>query len=449
MKRLYESAAYDTAAAVPSLWEETAPPAPETPPLESDAQADVAIIGAGYTGLNAALQLAEEHHLSTVVIDAGRPGWGASGRNGGFACLGGTTLDTAQEIARYGLPETARHRALQKAAVARVADNLSRYDIDADTHSEGELELAHTPRAFGHMVEEAAFAERHFGLSSQVIPPEALAEIGASGQASRGQAFHGGVRLKCGFALHPLKYARGLVRAALAEGVVIHGDSPATDIRAEGGGWRIITPGGMARARQVIFATNGYAPDDVPPRLGLRTLPLFSSIMVTRPLQRDEMQAQGWTTDLMAFDSRILLHYFRLLPDGRFLFGRRGALSADTRAVERVRLDVRRAFERMFPAWRGVETTHFWSGLICLTRNRHQYIGPVADMPGAFAAFGYHGNGVAMASEAGRLVADMIAGKTPDLPRIVTEFPREFPLPGLRRLYLRAATMQYAVRDAV
>ncbi|MDQ7080500.1 MAG: FAD-binding oxidoreductase, partial [Paracoccaceae bacterium] len=372
MKRLYESAAYDTAAAVPSLWEETAPPAPETPPLESGIQADVAIIGAGYTGLNAALQLAEEHHLSTVVCDAGRPGWGASGRNGGFACLGGTTLDTAQEIARYGLTETARHRALQKAAVARVADNLSRYGIDADTHSEGELELAHNPRAFDHMVEEAAFSERQFDLSSQVIPPEGLAEIGASGQASRGQAFHGGVRLKCGFALHPLKYARGLVRAALAAGVAIHGDSPATDIRAEGDGWRIITPGGMVRARQVIFATNGYAPDDVPPRLGLRTLPLFSSIMVTRPLHRNEMQAQGWTTDLMAFDSRILLHYFRLLPDGRFLFGRRGALSADARALERVRLDVRRAFERMFPAWRGVETTHFWSGLICLTRNRHQ-----------------------------------------------------------------------------
>lgn len=443
MKRLFEPAAYDTAAAVPSLWEETAPPAPKTPPLKSDAQADVAIIGAGYTGLNAALQLAEEHHLSCVVLEAGRPGWGASGRNGGFACLGGALLDRAQEIARYGLEETARHRALQKAAVARVADNLSRYDIDADTHSEGELELAHTPRAFTHMVEEAAFAERHFGLSSQVIPPDGLAEIGVSA------GFYGGVRLKCGFALHPLKYARGLVRAALAAGVAIHGGSPATDIRAEGGGWRVITPRGAVRARQVILATNGYAPDDVPPRLGLRTLPLFSSIMVTRPLERDEMQAQGWTTDLMAYDSRILLHYFRLLPDGRFLFGRRGALSATDRAVEQARRDIRRDFERMFPAWRDVETTHFWSGLVCLTRNRHQYIGPVPDMPGAFAAFGYHGNGVAMASEAGRLVADMTAGKTPDLPRIVTEFPPEFPLPGLRRLYLRAATMQYAIRDAL
>ncbi|MCA8869185.1 MAG: FAD-binding oxidoreductase [Rhodobacteraceae bacterium] len=445
MKRLYEKPAYDTGQAVGSFWEDTIAPPMDFPVLEGDKDADVAIIGGGYTGLNAALQLAETHGVLPILLDAARPAWGASGRNGGFACLGGAKLSTQAQIKRFGLAETKRFFAAQLAAIDCVKDNLERYAIDADTHSgEGELCLAHRHNSFKVLQQEAVFNEKTFGIEHEVFRQEQLPERGLNASG-----FHGAVLTKAGFALNPLKYAIGLAHALAGLGARVHANSPVTEIRAEASRFRLVTPTGSVRTKKVIIATNGYSSDDLPDALGPRYLPVISSVLVTRPIRAEELAAQGWTSDLMSYDSRHLLHYFRLMPDRRFLFGQRGAISANAAATKANRHQNRQDFEAMFPGLKGVETSHHWTGLLCTTMSRHPYIGSLGDKPGLLAALGYHGNGVAMASHAGRLVGDLAAGAFVDLPDALATPLARFPLPDHRRHFLRAAYLHYRLMDAI
>jgi len=443
MKRLYEPDAYDTGKTAGAWWEETVDAPLDFPRIDGHVRTHTAIIGGGYTGLNAALQLAETHHADCLVVDAAQPAWGASGRNGGFACLGGAKLPVDQQIKRFGLEQTKKFYTAQLQAVETVRDNLKRYNIDADTHSKGgELCLAHNKRHFKDLCEEAEFSRITFGLSSEIIPQDAMPDHGIVGNG-----LLGAIRTSAGFALNPLKYAQGLARALKAKGVPVLANSPVTKIVHDVSGFLLHCPTGTIRAQKVIIATNGYSSDDIPPELGPRFLPMLSSILVTRPITLDEQNQQGWTSDLMSYDSRKLLHYFRLMPDGRFLFGQRGALRADMRHTEANKRKNRADFERMFPAWQGVETTHFWSGLICTTRNRHPFIGALEGRPGLFAALGYHGNGVTMASYAGRKIADLASGAKPELPAALHSPLWRFPLPSLRRQYLRAAILGFRFSD--
>jgi glycine/D-amino acid oxidase-like deaminating enzyme len=323
--------------------------------------------------------------------------------------------------------------------VARVADNLDRYGIDADRGPEGEVLLAHDARAWAGM-RRAALAAGH---ADRLVPAEALRAAGLFGPR-----FHGALRLAEGFPLHPMKYVLGLARAAQAAGVTIHGDSPVTGLAADpAGGWCLTTPQGHLQAPRVLVATNGYSSDDLPEWLDGRTLPVLSSILVTRPLRPDELQAQGWTGQIMAYDSRRLLHYFRLLPCGRFLFGMRGGLSAAPGSLARIEAQARAHFEALFPAWAGAGTETAWSGLACLTGSLTPFCAAVPGAPGLHAALGWHGNGVAAASESGRLIAAAMAGEPNRAPALMQQPPRRIPLPGLRRLWLGLAYAGFALAD--
>ena len=180
-----------------------------------------------------------------------------------------------------------------------------------------------------------------------------------------------------------------------------------------------------------------------------RYLPTQSSVIVTRPMTREELTAQGWTSHQMCFDSRHLLHYFRLMPDNRMLFGMRGGLSHTDAAEATIRKKIRADFDAMFPAWRHVETPHYWSGFVCLSRDLLPYAGPIPGMDGGFAAFAYHGNGVSMGSYSGTLLADLVQGKTPSnpYPAPMRHTPRRFPLGRFRRLLMRPAYLKYALSD--
>ena len=442
MKRLYEAPAYDTDTWPDSYWRWSVSGVPEYPALDGERRAEVAIIGAGFTGLNAALELAERYGTGAVVLEAGQPGWGASGRNGGFVCMGGAKISDAAILRRHGEAVARGFHDAQRAAIDRVAENLSRYAIAADTHSEGELCLAHRPRALSGLREEAELSERLFGLAIEILDRDALAERGL-GPAG----FHGGALKRAGFALNPMKYVLGLAAAARAAGQEIFGASPVTAIRPEGPGWRLATPGGQVTAPRVIVATNGYSSDDIPAALSGAVLPALSSVLVTRPLSGLDRAAQGWNTDLMCYDTRRLLHYFRLMPDGRFLFGMRGGLSAAPAATARIRATARRHFEALFPVWREVETPWFWSGLVALTRRLTPILAPTPAMAGVTLALGYHGNGVAMGSHAGRLAAALAMGED-QRPALLRASPARFPIPALRRAMLGAAYLGYGLADA-
>lgn len=422
MARLYEPEAYDTSQWPDSYWRASTDLPPPLPPLEGEAEAEVAIIGAGYAGLNAALELAERFGMRAVVLEAGQPGWGASGRNGGFCCHGGAKLSVAQIAARHGGDVAREWQAFEYDAIERVRDNLARYTIKADAGPEGEIYMAHSARTFARM--QAAPREP----GAELIPRAALSERGFCGAG-----LHGALLSPHGFGLHPLKYALGLARAAQAAGVRVHGGSAVTALRRDGAGWRLDTARGSLRAKRVLVATNGYSDEALPPWLHGRIFPLLSAILVTRPLTEAECATQGWTSRIMAYDSRRVLHYYRLLPDGRFLFGGRGGISARGDAVAAFHATLRAEFEGMFPAFAGAPTERYWAGFVCMTGSWHPFCAEVPDQPGLFAALGWHGNGVAAASEGGRRIAHALAGSANPAPALVQAPLHRFPLPALRR----------------
>lgn len=441
MRRIYEPVAYGPLPVAGSYWRDTVPAQSGYLELEGAQTADFAVVGGGYTGLMAALTLAEAG-ADVALVEAEQPGWGASGRNGGFCCLGGSALGSKQLTSRHGADETRAFYGAMRGAVDLVAETLDRFSIEADTHSQGETVLAHHAKAAQALQDEVEHVRQIYGVTPSLIAKQ---ELAAHGMAS--PAFHGGLTIPIGFALNPLKYALGLAAQAQTAGARLYGSSPVTQITHDQGRYCLSTPKGTLTARKLLIATNGYSSDDLPPALRNRYLPAQSSVLVTRPLTDDEIAAQGWSTAQMAYDTRNLLHYFRLMPDRRFLFGMRGAVRTTPRSLENIQGLVRTEFEAMFPDWMHVETPHFWSGFVCLARRLTPFAGPLPGMENAFAAMAYHGNGVAMGSLAGQQMAKMALGQPHSLPPLMQLPMRQFPLGRWRRAILPLVYRLYGWAD--
>ncbi len=405
---IYEPNGYDCSISPESYWHATCAPVAFGQPLAENVAADVVVVGAGFAGLNAALELVERFGCSVHVLEAATPGWGASGRNGGFCCLGGAKMTDAEITRRVGAQGAAEWSAYEQAAIDRVRDNLSRYAIDAKASEGGELLLADSARAWAKMQRKHA----------QLWDAREL-----EAQGLRTNVYHGGRFVPAGFGLHPLAYVTGLAQAAKAAGVQIWPRSAATKLERDGSGWRVHTAQGQIRAQRVLVATNGYSDERLVPWLARRLVPAISNILVTRPLTPNELAAQGWTRTLMSYDSRHMLHYFRLLPDNRFLFGARGGLSFAQASVKQFAKRARAEFDLIFPAFAQAQTEFTWNGLVCLTSSRAPYVGPVPDMDGLWLALGWHGNGVAAASEGGRRAAHVMMGGVDTRPDLIRRPP--------------------------
>lgn len=430
---------------VDSYWEASADPLGiETPALTGIETCEVAIVGAGFTGLSAALELAEQN-VDVRVLEAGHVGWGASGRNGGFACIGSHKLSYKKMIKTYGLEQTRRFHDVMKQSVDLVRDNLQRHGIDAWASGSGEVTLAHLPNRYEGFREEQAFLRTAFGEETELLSPDDLKQ-----QGIWGPKFHGGLKGPTGFGIHPLNYARGLARAACRAGARIHGASRVIRWERASGSHVLSTANGTLKARHVIIATNGYTPEDLSPDHAGRIMPALSSIIVTRPLSKDERAAQGWTSGLMAYDSRNLLHYFRLLPNGRFLFGGRGGTDASSAGAEPYRKILTQSFRELFPAWSDVEISHYWRGFVCLANDLVPFVGHLDENRTVWTALAYHGNGVAMGSWCGRAVARLLTNKIAreELPGILTRGLSRFPFPSLRPLYLKSAYLYFGWQDS-
>jgi glycine/D-amino acid oxidase-like deaminating enzyme len=426
-----------------SYWEASVPQPRQDRQLIGNAAFDVAVIGAGFAGLSAALRLAQSG-VSVCVLEAEHVGYGASGRNGGFCCLGGTKLDERQLIRTFGLEEARRFVAYQVAGINLVAQRLDTWGVAADRHSRGEIYLAHRPKDVKALAAHAAFLKETFGIRARHL---SKAELDAEGYG--GPAFYGGLHMPYGFALNPMAYVLALADQVRGAGGKIFSKSAVTGLTRTGERWNLETRHGLVRSRKVVLAGNGYADEAVPKWLHGRTLPVMSSVQVTRPLSDDELAAQGWTADTMAADTRILLHYFRLLPDRRFLFGTRGGVFENAQALAAMHHRARAHFRALFPAWADVEPDYSWHGHVCLSRTLTPFVGEVPGLPGIYAAMGWHGSGIALASISGEKVAGLITGKlrAQDLPDAVQRPFRKFPLPVLRKLYLQGAYWWYGLRD--
>ncbi|KIC49649.1 FAD-dependent oxidoreductase [Tateyamaria sp. ANG-S1] len=425
MKRVFSSYAYGDGPRAGCWWDETVS-LPDFPSLQGDLSCDVAIVGAGFTGLSAALALAREG-ARVAVLEASTVGWGASGRNGGFCCLGGSMRSDAALDHRFGVAARRAWRRTERAAVEGVERLVDELAIDVDRHSVGETCLAHRARDFEALRGYSDAVRENCGVEPELLFASELKLAGFGGP------FHGALTIPLGFGLNPRKLLAGLADACIAQGVEIYENTPATSVQAG----QLMSGRSAVRAPQIIIATNGYSSEDVPGWMAGRYMPVQSSVVVTRPLTSCELSDQGWTTDQMAYDTRHLLRYFRLLPDRRFLFGMRGGLSASPAGERAARAAVVRGFRRMFPAWAEVEVTHGWSGMVCLARDRVPYVGHVPGMPGVLAGFAYHGNGVAMGIHCGELLAKLAGGGALDqVPAVVAQPASRFPFGRLRRIIM-------------
>lgn len=445
LKRLYHADAYDVGVPAGSYWEWVVPAPPPDPCLEEDMTADVVIVGGGYTGLSAALHLARDFGRAPVVIDAAQVGWAASGRNAGFNCMGGGKISDVAYEQRWGTDDLARYYGAQVRATQVVAEIIDREGIDVDAQPRGEWLMAHRRKDFDGFAQDAAFLLRVAGVKSEILTQDALRERGVNGAG-----FHGAMVSDVGFCLNPRKYVFGLADAVRRAGGRIFGNTTAEHMaQLPDGRYEIRTARGRIVARNLILAGNGYNSDNLPDWLGGRYTPVVSHIMVTEPMGDNVLADQGWRVHQMSCDTRKMLHYFRLLPDGRMLFGMRGTPNLGPRDTRRMPAAVRADFDDMFPAWRGVRTAFHWSGLICVARNLVPFVGPIEDWNGAFTAMAYHGNGVSMASYCGKVMAGMVAGKPYDDPVSdgMKAEPRRYPLARWRRMGLPAAFKWYGWQD--
>lgn len=444
--QLYHPAIYDRDRPAGSWWEASAgEEVADSGPVAGDHRVEVAVIGGGYAGLSTARHLAGAHGIEAVVLEAGRIGWGASGRNGGFVGLGGTKRGYGEIAAEHGRDAARELFAAQKAAIDFVLDTIRSHELDVPLSGPGELLVAHKPSRMAALGAKRDLIRSLFGEDWPVLDRAALRARGyASPEA------HGALYVPHGTGLHPLRYVRGLARLALAAGVAVHGRSPVLAWERDGRRHRLRTPGGTIAAERVVLATNGYTPEPLAQQFAGATLPALSNILVTRPLTADERTAQGYTTDIPVADSRNLLFYIRLLPDGRLLFGGRGGTDASPSGKEAQARWMARRLGEVFPAWRGVAIEYRWNGLVCLTRDLVAHVGRLPDDPSIGFLLGWHGNGVSMAGYAGRLLAAELAGarpNTPPLPAFMRTPPPRFPWPAARVTALRAAYLWYRAQD--
>ncbi len=417
-----------------SLWAATATPGIATPALEQDRQVDVAIVGAGYTGLVAALYLAEAG-IDVCVLDAGEPGWGASGRNGGQV-IPGLKFDPEQLIAKFGV---ARGEAMIQAA-GGAADEvfalIERLGIDCDATRKGWIQPAASTVAMRGL-EQRAGQWRARGVEVELLDEPAVARrIGSVNYLGAWVDPRAG-------SVQPLSYARGLARAAVQRGAAIYGHSRVTGLRREGSRWQLSTARGASiSAERVLLAGNGYT-DDLWPGLRQTLIAANSFIVATQPLPA-HLRHSVLPGGEVCSDARRLLLYFKQDAQGRLLLGGRGPFPEPREAADWAHLE--RSLTGLFPQLAGVPIEYRWSGRVALTQDFLPHVHEPA--PGLSMLLGYNGRGIALATCLGRHMAARLAGQGGDFPFPITPV-RRIPLHGLQRLYLGAGIAWYRLLDAL
>ena len=422
------------AGAHPSSWYvATARGLVEYPVLRGALTADVCVVGAGYTGLSTALHLAERGY-SVVVLEAQRVGWGASGRNGGQIGTGQRREEAWLE-ARFGLDTARQLFCLAEESKALVRARISRHAIDCEPGS-GQLLCAAKPAHMDALKRRADKLARDYDYPYQrcVARSELSGMLGSSlyvGASLDAQAMY----------LHPLNYALGLARACTDAGVRIFEQSA---VSGHGGAvpLTVRTVGGEVRTRCMVLACNGYL-DALQPRLAATIMPINNFIVATEPL--GEQRCRELIRDPVAVhDTLFVLNYFRLSADGRLIFGggenyRRG-FPADIAGF------VRRYMLRVFPQLGGVRIDYAWGGRLAVTTNRMPHLGRLG--PDVYFAQGYSGHGVAMATLAGQLLAEAVAGSSEGVDVFARLAPPPFPGGTLLRWPgLVLGMLWYALRD--
>jgi gamma-glutamylputrescine oxidase len=408
----------------------TAAAATPAPVLAGETETDLVVVGGGCTGLSAALHAARQG-LSVVVLEAGRVGWGASGRNGG-QIIPGLRWGAHQLSARLGRDGARAVLALAFEARDLVVGLIAENAIDCDLRLTGHLAAAVKPAHLKALAEDAA-ERAALGL------PEVELVDASGARRLVDTPYAGGALDPRGGHFHPLNYVLGLGRAAAAAGASIFEGSAALSVTETAGGVRVATAAGAVRARQALLAGDALL-KGVAPAFEARLMPVASYIAVTEPLASI---AQLLPSDAAVSDTRFVVNYYRRTADGRLLFGGGERYSPSPPAD--IAAFVRPHIERTFPTLAGVRLDYAWGGLVSITRSRLPHLarrGPIA------VAQGYSGMGAILSTLAGKLAVEAFGGAGERFDILARLAPPAFPGGQALRAPLHTAGMLwYALRD--
>jgi glycine/D-amino acid oxidase-like deaminating enzyme len=388
-------------------------PRSDSPPLLD--RVDVAVIGAGYTGLAAAHTLTKRG-ATVAVLEAETIGWGASSRNGGMV-LTGLKLGANKLISMYGHQRARRMYAASLDSINCVEEIMAEEKIDCDFSRCGHLEVACKQRHFNDYARQAEVIAREFNHRLRLVPRSDLGgEIGS-------HIYYGGMVDEFSAGLNPARYVAGLACAARRAGANIFENTRVTIIERESrkgrSGWRVSTSRGELWARDVLAATSGYT-GSLTSALRKRVIPIGSYIIATEILP-DSLAHELSPRNRMIYDSKNYLYYYRLTPDRRMLFGGRAAFFPETtNTIRRSAEILRRGMTQVYPQLRNVKVEYVWGGTLDFAFDIMPHAG---QMDGVYFALGYAGHGVAMATWQGQKIAQMIAGEKPDNPFVEIPFP--------------------------
>ena len=392
-----------------SYYAATAHRAPEHPRLTGEIDVDLAVVGGGCTGLSAALHAAERG-LSVAVLEGGKVGWGASGRNGGQV-IPGLRKGAVELTKAYG-PERARALfVLALEARTLVCALIKRHAIDCDLHITGHLLAAVKDSDLRDMEEEVDC------LGCVMDYHEAYLLSAADTRAQVASDYRGGLLDHSGGHMHSLNYALGLARAARAAGAAIYENTPAVGL-AKGAINRLATADGAVRARMVLLAGDALL-QGLEPEVNKRIMPVANYVVTTAPLPN---AAELIPYDAAVSDSRFVVNYYRRTTDGRVLFGGGERYTPDP--PRDIAAFVRPHLEGVFPQLKGVAIDHAWGGLVSITRSRLPHLGRRGEV---YFAHGYSGMGVILSTLGGKLAVDAMLGDSEGFDLFASIAPPPFP----------------------
>jgi len=395
-----------------------------SPPLEGDLSVDVAIIGAGFTGLSTALHLRQEEPVDVAVLESEVVGFGASGRNAGFAMtLFGLTLGFTK--LRFGRERAKEAHHYMERAVDYVGELVERYGIDSEYERPGFLRVATTPGYVKRIQHEIELA-RSLGI-------EGIEWLEAQEVAERVRSPHylgAWWEPRCAL-INPAKHAWGLKRAAEASGARFFEHTPLTAIQRTADGIVVRTPRGTVRAKKLVLATNAYT--HLIPQARRKQVPAFTYIVLTEPLTPARLETIGWRGREGIEDARNLVHYYRLTSDNRLLMGGGDVLVAvggnmDMDEHPPAFRELEEYVTRVFPGLAGVQFTHRWGGPVSVPVDLTPAIGFLGDERVVYSV-GCVGHGVSLTQLNGRTIADLLLERETELTSAFLVTRRMIPWP--------------------
>ena len=391
MKNLYHSDIYKFNTPVKSYWEETSNEKLNLEKLTKNINCEIVVVGGGYTGLLCAINLIENYNLDVILIEAGKIGWGASSRNGGFCSFPPikTSFKKLQKI--YGKEETKRFFRNAVEGSNYTKDIISNYNIDCDVTGDSNFIVAHHPNKFKQIKEQAEVYKSEFGIETEIYSKEEFNKFGHGGNEQ-----FGALSYKPGFAINPLKFVNGITKYALSKKLKIFEHTLVDKINKNNGYYTLKSKEGSVKAKKVVVATNGFYQEGLVPQLNSRILPVISNIIVTRKLTYKEIDLHNFKTFSPIVNTKNLLYYYRKLPDNRILFGTRGDfIGSDQSNLDRAKI-MEKFFKIIFPDWASISIDYNWRGLIAMSQKLTPSIGKIENEE-IYYGFGYHGVGVSSA----------------------------------------------------